>query len=113
MSDRKNVWVTVALVAIVVAIFVISFALAPRPSSEDEEAFAGTDAVVTETIEDDGYEPWFEPVFEPGSGEIESGLFAFQAAIGAGVLGYAFGNLRGRKKATEELAAQPAESPVA
>lgn len=109
MSERK--WINWALIGAVVAIFAVSFILAPRPGSDEVEPFAGTDSVVTEVLEADGAEPWFEPIFEAGSGEIESGLFALQAAIGAGLLGFALGNLRGRKKVREEaLAAAPAGS---
>ncbi len=42
------------------------------------------------------YEPWFQPFFEPASGEIESLLFASQAALGAGVIGYVIGLYKGR-----------------
>lgn len=93
---RKGTWVNTLLVVALVALFVLSFALAPRPAGEDEEAFGGTDSVVTTMLEDAGTEPWFNPIFEPGSGEIESGLFALQAALGAGALGFVLGNLRGR-----------------
>ena len=69
------------------------------------EGFAGTDSVVTEVLEQEGTKPWFQPIFEPGSAEIESGLFALQAALGAGIVGFALGNLRGRAKSREEAAA--------
>ncbi len=39
------------------------------------------------------YEPWFSNIWEPPSGEIESMLFALQAALGAGFIGYFFGRL--------------------
>ena len=42
---------------------------------------------------DSDYEPWASPLFEPASGEIESMLFALQAAIGAGIIGFGFGRL--------------------
>ena len=50
------------------------------------------------------YKPWFTPLFEPPSGEIESLLFSSQAALGAGLIGYAVGLYRGRseKQKTEE-----------
>lgn len=105
---KRNPWVTPVLLALLVAVFAVSFFLAPRPASDEEEPFGGTDAAVTTMLEEDGAEPWFNPVFELGSGELESGLFGLQAAIGAGVLGYALGNLRGRKvvrDAREEAAA--------
>ena len=37
------------------------------------------------------YLAWFEPLWKPASGEIESLLFALQAALGAGFIGYWFG----------------------
>ncbi|MGI5950287.1 MAG: energy-coupling factor ABC transporter substrate-binding protein [Brooklawnia sp.] len=111
MSDKK--WINWVLLAVVVAIFAVSFFLAPRPASDDEESFAGTDSVVTEVLEEGGAEPWFSPVFEAGSGELESGLFAIQAAIGAGLLGYAMGNLRGRRLGSTSGPAPAAAAPVA
>lgn len=41
------------------------------------------------------YKPWAAPLAELPS-ETESMLFALQAAIGAGIIGYTFGLLRGR-----------------
>ena len=46
-------------------------------------------------------------MFSPGSSEVESGLFALQAALGGGVLGYALGRLRSRRTTP---AAPPAQS---
>lgn len=46
-----------------------------------------------------GYEPWFSSFFEL-PGETESMLFALQAAIGAGIIGYAIGFLKGKSKAS-------------
>ena len=63
--------VFVFLLFAIIAIFVLSFALALKPG-DGEEGFTGTDSVVTETLEQEGTEPWFQPIFEPGSGEIES-----------------------------------------
>ncbi|EDZ91781.1 MAG: energy-coupling factor ABC transporter substrate-binding protein [Limnospira sp. PMC 1291.21] len=44
------------------------------------------------------YQPWFEPILEVPSGEIESLLFVSQAAIGAGIVGYVIGLYKGRKQ---------------
>lgn len=67
---------------------------------DEEEPFAGADAQAETAIteNDPDYEPWFSPLYEPPSGEIESGLFALQAALGAGVVGYFFGVVRTRRK---------------
>ena len=63
-----------------------------------EAAFQGADnraqAAILEMHPD--YRPWFTPVWEPPSGEIASLLFALQAALGAGFLGYYFGLRRGQ-----------------
>ncbi len=109
-GHRTNPVTTALLLVALFAVLAFSFVVAPRPDHPDEEAFGGTDAQVTAMLEDDGHEPWFSPIFEPGSGEIESGLFALQAALGAGVVGYALGNLRGRKAARDESAAEAPEA---
>ncbi len=44
------------------------------------------------------YEPWFEPVLELPSGEVESLLFVSQGAIGAGIVGYIIGLYKGRRE---------------
>lgn len=103
---RENRWVTPLVLIALVGIFAWSFFAAPRPP-EGEEAFGGTDAAVTTHLEEQGHTPWFSPLFEPGSGEIESGLFALQAALGAGVLGYALGNLRGRRAGRMQASSTP------
>ncbi len=57
--------------------------------------FSGADGEVEGVIAEinPDYVPWAAPVFEPASGEIESLLFALQAAIGAGIIGFGFGRL--------------------
>lgn len=42
------------------------------------------------------YTPWFDPVLKPASGEVETFLFATQAALGAGTIGYIIGLYKGR-----------------
>ena len=65
---------------------------------EDEGYFGGSDDAASEQIEASDYEPWFSSIWEPPSGEIESLLFALQAAIGAIIIGYFFGYWRGQGK---------------
>lgn len=60
-------------------------------------AFGGADGVAVERIDATGYVPWAAPLFEP-SAETASGLFALQAALGAGVLGYVLGTYRARRR---------------
>lgn len=105
---RKHL-VTVALVLGIVVIMGFSLVLDSTRSAPGER-FVGTDSAATQQIEADhpDYTPWFEPLFAPSSGEIESGLFALQAAIGGVVLGYCFGALRSRRRA--ESVAAPADS---
>jgi cobalt/nickel transport protein len=66
-------------------------------------AFGGADVQAEKAIMEINadYEPWFSPLFKPASAEIESLLFALQAGIGGGVLGYGLGYLRGRKRRSD------------
>ncbi|WP_027457170.1 energy-coupling factor ABC transporter substrate-binding protein [Dechloromonas agitata] len=66
---------------------------APGPDGQPGEAFGGADGRAQQAIGQvaPGYEPWFTPLIEPASGEIASLLFALQAALGAGVIGYWLG----------------------
>lgn len=59
------------------------------------------------------YKPWFAPVLEPASNEIASLLFALQAALGAGFIGYYLGVSRTREKMRHAVAndEKKAESP--
>lgn len=119
MAERKKnafgtmPWWAMALVAAaIVGIFLISFLGADTSDAPEGEAFGGTDSAATEALEEQGKEPWFQPVFEPGSGEVESGLFALQAALGAGVLGYVGGRLHERRVTRRAAAHSPTELPT-
>ncbi|GGG16052.1 energy-coupling factor ABC transporter substrate-binding protein [Paenibacillus abyssi] len=59
--------------------------------------FGGADGAAEEMITEiqPSYEPWFSPLVEPPA-ETESMLFALQAAIGAGFIGFAFGWFKGK-----------------
>ncbi|WP_406678607.1 energy-coupling factor ABC transporter substrate-binding protein [Moorella sp. ACPs] len=88
-TAQKNIF----LLLIVILLAVIPFFL--HRSAE----FGGADDQAEETITQirPDYEPWFKPVWEPPSGEVESFLFAAQAAIGSGIVGYFLGYSRGKK----------------
>lgn len=94
--------IDVLLIAALIGVFMISLVLGKVAGAGQEETFAGTDATVTEMISEGGTQPWFTPIFTPGSGEIESGLFALQAALGGGALGYCAGRLHGRRRNERE-----------
>ncbi|AKT52739.1 energy-coupling factor ABC transporter substrate-binding protein [Arsenicicoccus sp. oral taxon 190] len=96
-SRLRGRLVTALCVLALVALFALPLWLDARRSGP-EERFGGTDARATEMIResDPGYQPWFTSFFAPSGGEVESGLFAMQAALGAGVFGYAIGYYRGR-----------------
>lgn len=90
---NQTFWLVVGVVALaIIPLFV-------HQRSEDEEIFTGADGQAEEAIAEiaPDYKPWFNPVFEPPSGEIESALFAMQAALGAGFIGYYFGARKGRE----------------
>ncbi|MGN7469499.1 energy-coupling factor ABC transporter substrate-binding protein [Brevibacillus sp. SAFN-007a] len=76
---------------------VVVLAVVPLLLVQDSE-FGGADGAAEEAIKEiaPDYEPWFEPLLEPPGGETESLLFAVQAALGAGVVGYAMGLYKGR-----------------
>lgn len=61
--------------------------------------FPGTDGAAEEAIIEikPDYKPWFTAIWEPPGGETESLLFALQAALGAGFLGYYIGCKKGQK----------------
>jgi cobalt/nickel transport protein len=60
--------------------------------------FKATDSINITAIEQvkPGYKPWVEPVIKPSGGEVETFLFATQAAIGSGVVCYILGLYKGR-----------------
>ncbi len=67
---------------------------------EPAEIFAGADGqaegVIRQIAPD--YQPWAAPLMVPPSGEIESLLFALQAVLGAGFIGYYVGVKRERAR---------------
>ncbi len=91
-TQKSMTWLLLALVVILAVI-----PLFLHPGSE----FGGADGQAEEVIAEINPEvqPWFEPIWSPPGGETESLLFALQAALGAGVIGYFFGLKRGEQRA--------------
>jgi len=82
------------LILVVIALVVIPLVM------HTNSAFTGTDDNAVGLVQElnPNYLPWHKSVLPPFSAEISSMLFALQAAIGAGALGYGIGYIRGRKK---------------
>jgi cobalt/nickel transport protein len=93
MAVNRSIWLLGAVAALVVVPLIMG------------GKFEGSDDQATKAIEAShpGYTPWFTPLWEPPSGEIESLLFALQAALGAGVIGYVIGRKHGQAREREPL----------
>ena len=73
------------------------FAAFAYVSSTGNHEWSGADSqaenVITK-LTGGAYQPWFLSIYTPPSGEIESLLFALQAAIGSIIIGYFLGYYR-------------------
>lgn len=61
--------------------------------------FGGADGIAMDAITEIApeYKPWAESILSPKSGEIESLLFALQAAIGTGIVAFILGRITAKK----------------
>ena len=105
MTSRQNLLILLAVIVLAVAPLWIVDTPEPDAQGNTPEIFLGADDKAKNAIGEiaPDYAPWFEPLFEPPSGEIASLLFALQAALGAGFLGYYVGAARAREKLRREL----------
>ena len=89
----------ILLIVLVIALLTIPFFLARHSE------FGGSDDAAEKAITEISptTQPWFHPLWTPPGSEIESLLFALQAALGASVLGYFFGYKRGQRRLSTEL----------
>lgn len=62
--------------------------------------FSGTDNKAQTLIKQikPQYKTWVDPIIKPPGKEIEGLLFALQAGIGAGIMGYVIGFYKGKKE---------------
>jgi cobalt/nickel transport protein len=82
----------------IIVIFVASFAYV---SSSGNHEWGGADDQPEDVINElthGSYHPWFSSVWVPPSPEIESLLFALQAAFGSLIIGYFLGYYRALAK---------------
>ncbi|ATM96453.1 Cobalt transport protein cbiN [Yersinia frederiksenii] len=84
---------TLILLAMVIALVILPFFINHGGEYGGSDGEAETLIQVTAPH----YKPWFQPLYEPASGEIESLLFTLQGSIGAAVIFYILGYYRGKR----------------
>lgn len=89
MNQRSSSWLLIGGVVVL--------AFGPLVVLQGKK-FGATDGNFTAAIEENhpAYKPWFEPVIKDSGPEVQTFLFAAQAAVGAGVTGYILGLYKGR-----------------
>jgi len=93
---------------ITISVLVLFAAAFAYISSTGNHEWGGADDKPEAVIDDltgGSYHPWAESIWTPPSGEIESLLFALQAAFGSIIIGYFIGYYRGLAKARGALQA--------
>lgn len=93
MRRYQNLLLVIAVVALAALPLWLIRKPAPAPDGSQAQIFQGTDDKAKSAITAlaPSYQPWARPVMEPPSGEVSSLLFALQAALGAGFIGYYVG----------------------
>lgn len=89
VQKNQNVFLLLAIIVILIGVFVYV----------GDSEFGGSDGHAEEYITqaDPDYKVWFSNIWEPPGPEIESLLFALQAALGAGGVCYVIGYYKGKK----------------
>ena len=95
LSGKKLVAIGLAALLLCLTALPLAFAGTSTFKGSDDQAKGAISGL------DPRYRPWFQPLWKPPGTEIESLLFAVEAAIGSGVLcfglGYYYGIRRGGK----------------
>ena len=108
----------ILLILGVVVLALVPLWIVEKPAAgvdgEEVEIFGGSDDKAKNLIGEirPDYRPWFEPIIEPASGEIASMLFALQAALGAGFIGYYVGTGVTREKMRREQDKNKGKAPA-
>ena len=97
-NKQKKILLNIVLIFIVIALAVVPFFVAKNA------AFKGADNKAKDAINEvaPNYKPWFSSIWTPPSSEVESLLFALQAAVGAGIIGFGLGYIKGKSKGKDE-----------
>ena len=93
---------TIAILLVIAAALIIAPLVLYSGLTEEEGFFTGSDGQGPEYLEEQGYEPWIEPIWSPPSGEIEVLFFSLQAAIGTLIIGYFIGYYTGLARRRED-----------
>ncbi len=99
----------IILIFLVILIAAIPLVLYNGVNTE-QNSFSGSDDAAGKAIEQTGYTPWFNSIWEPPSSEIESLLFSLQAAIGAIIVGFILGYYTGQNKERKKMEKELDES---
>ena len=104
MKRSHNILLILAVIVLAVCPLWLVQKPAPDADGKQTEIFTGADEKARDMIGqiEPDYKPWFAPLIEPASSEIASLLFALQAALGAGFIGYYLGVSRSREKMRRE-----------
>ena len=105
MKRYQNLLMIIAVILLVAIPLRMVQKPVPGPDGKEVEIFDGADDQAKDVIGKlaPGYRPWFKPLMEPPSTEIGSLLFALQAALGAGYIGYYLGMAVARSGKRREL----------
>jgi cobalt/nickel transport protein len=108
MKRFQNLILLVLVVALMAAPLMMIHKPAPGPDGKEAEIFTGSDDQARNAVAkiDPSYKPWAKSLLEPPSAEIESLLFALQASLGAGFIGYWLGCSVTRTRMREEQGKQ-------
>ncbi|MEF9990541.1 MAG: energy-coupling factor ABC transporter substrate-binding protein [Romboutsia sp.] len=99
MSSKSKTKQNIILLGL--TILLIIFPLVFNKGAEYGGADGEAEDLIGEVAPD--YEPWFSPLYEPPSGEIESLLFSVQAALGSGGICYYLGYRSGKKSKIKNI----------
>ena len=93
MKKYQNIILLFLVVGLIAVPLWMVKAPEPGPDGKEVEIFTGADDKAKDMIStiSPGYKPWYKPLMTPPSGEIETFLFALQAALGAGFIAYYLG----------------------
>lgn len=93
MKNYQNIFLIIGVVVLIAIPFWTVKKPVPAPGGNAAETFRGTDDQAKDMIKKIApeYKPWFKSLLESPGSEVSAMLFAIQAAIGAGFIGYYLG----------------------